>query len=81
MSKFKLTHYIDNEPPKPIEMAEVKHGRWEKHPHCQARDVCSVCGTGVKRREYGINPDGSSWVSEESYSYCPYCGAKMEESE
>ena len=55
-----------------------KHGRWKKHPHCQAWDVCSVCGTGVKRREYGVNPDGSPWVSEESYLYCPWCGAKME---
>ena len=56
----------------------VRHGRWEEHPYCQAWDVCSICGTGVKRRAYGINPDGSPWVSEKSYSYCPWCGAKID---
>lgn len=54
-------------------------GRWEQNPHWREYDVCSVCGVGVKRREYGINPDGEECIEMEySYQFCPYCGAKMD---
>ena len=57
---------------------EVKHGHWSPNPHNRAWDVCSACGIGTKRREYGINPDGTEYVTEYSYRYCPNCGAKMD---
>lgn len=50
---------------------------WEKHPHEREWDVCSNCHIGVKRREYGWLKD-DPWVSEVSYQYCPWCGAKIE---
>lgn len=56
----------------------VRHGCWSLNPYNKEWDVCSVCRTGTKRREYGINPDGSEYVTEYSYRYCPNCGAKME---
>lgn len=56
----------------------VRHGHWSLNPHNREWDVCSACGIGTKRREYGINPDGNEYVTEESYRYCPNCGAKMD---
>ena len=56
----------------------VKHGYWSLNPYNREWDVCSVCRIGTKRREYGINPDGSEYVTEYSYRYCPNCGAKMD---
>lgn len=58
---------------------ELKRGRWKPHPYEREYDVCTNCQTGVKRREYGLNDDGSEWVTEASYRFCPYCGAKMTE--
>ena len=58
-----------------------RHGHWSLNPHNRAWDVCSVCGIGTKRREYGINPDGSEYVTEWSWRYCPNCGARMDEVE
>lgn len=57
----------------------VRRGRWLTHPDMSFRewDVCSVCGTGCKRREYGMNEDGTEWVTEYSYHFCPNCGADM----
>lgn len=57
----------------------VKSGRWIPHPdpNCKEWDVCTACGTGCKRREYGIYPDGTDYVIEENYPYCPHCGAKI----
>ena len=57
---------------------EQKPGKWLPHPHHREWNVCSVCGTGTKMREYGQNPDGSEWVTEYSYPFCPWCGHKME---
>lgn len=59
---------------------EPRTARWERHPVKKNRewDVCSACKIGTKRREYGTNPDGTEYVTEYSYSYCPYCGRKME---
>lgn len=51
---------------------------WKKHPTDREWDVCSNCGVGVKRREYGWLKDEQQWVSEEGYQYCPWCGAKIE---
>ncbi|MDO4527978.1 MAG: hypothetical protein Q4C03_04265 [bacterium] len=63
-----------------IDAVEVKHGHWKPHPiYPKEWDVCTSCGLGTKRREYGINPDGTEWRSEVSYTYCPWCGAKMDE--
>ena len=55
-------------------MANVAH--WIKHPDEREWDICSNCKTGVKRREYGWIK-GDEWVNEESYQYCPWCGAKI----
>lgn len=62
-----------------IEAEPVRHGHWSLNPHNRAWDVCSACGIGTKRREYGLNPDGTEYVTEYSYRYCPNCGAKMKE--
>lgn len=62
-----------------IEAEPICHGQWKQHPYEREYDVCTNCQTGVKRREYGWNDDGSEWVTEESYKFCPYCGAKMED--
>ena len=64
-----------------MDAQEVKHGHWSLNPHNRAWDVCSACGIGTKRREYGINPDGTEYVTEDSYRYCPNCGARMDEVE
>lgn len=76
--------YWDNESDycalnKPSDAEPVRHGHWSPNPHNRAWDVCSACGIGTKRREYGINPDGTEYVTEYSYRYCPNCGAKMDE--
>ena len=62
-----------------IEMREHVRGRWDPHPIKEHRewDVCSACGIGTKRREYGINEDGREWMIEYTYQYCPHCGARM----
>ena len=57
---------------------ERKKGKWLPNPYSNAWDVCSVCGTGTKRREYGTNQNGTEWVTECSYLHCPWCGAEME---
>lgn len=51
--------------------------QWENHPTEREWDVCSNCHTGVKRREYGWLKGDKEWVNEESYQYCPWCGAKI----
>ena len=66
---------IENAPT--VDAVEVKRGRWMPHPTEREWDVCSVCGIGTKRREYGLQ-DGREWVTEWYYPYCPNCGAKME---
>lgn len=57
----------------------VVRGRWMPHPDKSYRewDVCSACGTGCKRREYGENDDGTEFVTEYSYHFCPWCMADM----
>jgi len=60
------------------EVEPVKRGRWEPHPSEREWDICSYCHLGTKRREYGLNDDGTEWVTEQSYTHCPWCGAKME---
>lgn len=56
----------------------VKHGKWMPHPIDPDWDFCSVCGIGTHRRFHGYD-SGGFWDSEESYQYCPWCGAKMED--
>lgn len=52
-------------------------GQWKRHPNEREYDICTNCQTGVKRREYGLSSDGHEWVTEVSYRFCPYCGARM----
>ena len=61
------------------DMIERKHGKWIPHPNKEYRewDVCTACGTGSKRREYGTNPNGSEYVREFGWQFCPNCGARM----
>ena len=56
----------------------IAKGQWEPHPNSREWDVCSVCGIGTKRREYGYQEDyGREWMMEENYRYCPHCGADL----
>ena len=54
-------------------------GEWKRHPIHENRawDICTACGTGCRRRHYGFNKDGTEWVEEVNYPFCPSCGAKM----
>jgi len=61
-----------------LKQEPVKRGKWEPHPSEREWDICSHCHLGTKRREYGLNDDGTEWVTEQSYTHCPWCGAKME---
>lgn len=61
---------VDDAPAADVE--PVKHGRWIPHPGHHDFDLCSVCGTGVRRRIY---EDGGE--IEYNYKICPWCGAKM----
>ena len=65
-----------------VDAVPVVHARW-KHSasNDRAYDYCSACGCGTMRRTYGYNPDGRECVTEQSYSYCPRCGARMDEKE
>ena len=57
---------------------ERKTGEWLPHPGDEDWDVCSVCGTGCKRREHGTTGDLCfPWVTEYNYQFCPNCGADM----
>lgn len=60
------------------DVRENVRGEWLPHPIKDIRDfdICSVCGIGIKVREYGIQ-DGREWVTEYSYRFCPHCGAQM----
>lgn len=61
-----------------VEPEERKTGKWLSHPGDEDWDICSVCGTGCKRREHGTTGDFSfPWVTEYNYPYCPNCGAEM----
>lgn len=62
-----------------VERPERKHGKWIPHPNKEYRewDVCTACGTGSKRREYGTNPNRSEYVREFGWQFCPNCGARM----
>lgn len=57
---------------------ERKTGKWIPHPNKEFRewDVCTACGQGCKRREYGTY-DGKEYVTEFNYLYCPNCGADV----
>ena len=56
---------------------ELKKGKWLPHPIYREWDVCSVCGTGCKRREYELQ-FGQEKETEYVYPYCPHCGARLE---
>lgn len=66
--------------------AKRKTGKWIRHPLYKQKefrewDVCTACGTGCRRREYGENPDGTEYETIYGYRYCPNCNAKMEAKE
>lgn len=56
---------------------EPKHGKWTPHPTEADWDVCTACGCGTMRRTHGYH-NGAFWDAEESYTYCPWCGARMD---
>ena len=58
-----------------VDAVPVRHGEWKPHPikGCEEWDVCSACGIGTHRRL--VSDLGEE---EYSYSYCPWCGAKMD---
>lgn len=55
-----------------VDAEQVRRGRWIHHPTESLWDICSVCGTGCKRRE-----KDNGVVAQYNYRYCPYCGAMM----
>jgi len=61
-----------------VDAVPVKHGKWNPHPFEKDWDVCSSCGIGCKRREREFDHLGQKSVTEYSYQYCPWCGAKMD---
>lgn len=56
----------------------VKHGEWLPHPTEPDWDVCSVCRLGTRRRFHFNDGVYGGYDVEESFAYCPRCGAKME---
>lgn len=72
-----LDEIIDDIPT--ADVRENVRGEWLPHPIKGNRewDVCSACGTGCKRREYGIHANGKKWVTEYNFLFCPNCGADM----
>lgn len=78
-AKAKMTRWLNKAPT--ADVREVKRGKWIAHPDKSFRetDVCSACGIGSERRKYGLNPDGSEYVTEWSWDFCPWCGADMRE--
>ena len=65
---------------KAVDAVPVVHGHWRPHPlgytsnlvKYEEWDVCSNCGIGTKRRNMT-----DDFFEEYSYSYCPWCGARM----
>lgn len=64
-----------------VNSKEPKTGYWIEHPTEEDYSVCSRCGIGSRRMEHGKNPDGTKYIDIYSYRFCPYCGARMAESE
>lgn len=54
-----------------LDVMPVKHGRWVKIPGMMLHE-CSECQWFMKGLIY-------NWAHEENMSFCPNCGAKMEE--
>lgn len=73
--KINPIDYLDEVPA--ADVRPVVRGEWKPHLTNRCRDVCSVCGVSTLRRTYGINPDGTEWVDEASYPFCPWCAADM----
>ena len=71
--EFEIYNMIDAAPT--VDAVPVRHGEWKPHPikGCEEWDVCSACGIGTHRRL--VSDLGEE---EYSYSYCPWCGAKMD---
>lgn len=75
--KIKYTEYINGdvtvskdlvEKIPTADVREVRRGRWERTvptPPKSYRRICSVCC-------------GVAYMIGKKYSYCPYCGAKMD---
>lgn len=59
------------------DVRENVRGEWLPHPNNKEWDICSACGTGCKRREFGIHANGDKWVTEYNFPFCPNCGADM----
>ena len=62
-----------------VHVTPPPRGRWVKitgmmPPECRGHYQCSKCGWYMK----GLR---NTWTREEEMSYCPNCGAKMDEGE
>ena len=77
-----IRSWLDSAPT--VDAVPVVHGYWRPHPlgytsnlvKYEEWDVCSNCGIGTKRRNMT-----DDFFEEYSYSYCPWCGAKMDAKE
>ena len=64
--KTSAIHHVKNQPS--ADVAEVRHGKWD-------HDICSVCG----RVNPTITEDFCGNYMSKALTYCPNCGAKMED--
>lgn len=55
-----------------------KRGKWLPHPTDTDWNVCSVCGIGTHTRFHYNEGVYGGYDVEESFWYCPHCGARME---
>lgn len=62
-----IVSFIEGQPTADVQ--EVRHGRWQETVPTTPksyRRICSACR-------------GVAYMIGKKYSYCPYCGAKMDE--
>ena len=52
-------------------------GSWLPHPRSRTHEICSVCGTGTRKREFGTVNGMAQYINTVYYNYCPHCGADM----
>lgn len=75
MNIIKVIKTIIDEPA--ADVRPVVRGEWVPNPYDREWDFCTACVIGTRRREYGKNPDGTEYVTEYGYTFCPHCGADM----
>lgn len=62
------------------DVAPVVHGHWKlsELPYTQGAYVCSECNKIAADSVAGVKPLPPELFGRQIYSYCPYCGAKMD---